>query len=71
MNVVAETKAKAAVMTPKQRIAVAVRVISDEKAPFSQQVRREYLIACGLSETEYLTALNKASGGALLAAAGI
>lgn len=71
MNVEAETKAKAAAMTPKQRIAVAVKVISDKKAPFTQQARREYLIACGVSETEYLAALNQASGGALIAAAGL
>lgn len=66
-----ETKTKAKSMTPKQRIAVGVKVINDKRAPFSQQERMAYLLECGLSQSEYLSALNQASGGILLEAAGV
>lgn len=66
-----EIQSKAKAMTSAQRIKVGIKVISDETAPISQQERMRYLLECGLSQTEYLEALNQSSNGELLAAAGL
>ena len=71
MSIKTETQRKAQAMTPAQRIAVGVKVINDTRSPFSQQQKMAYLLDAGLSQSEYLSALNQASNGALLEAAGV
>lgn len=68
-NVVEQTRANISKMSRDERINRAAKILSETKSGFSQQEKQAYLLHAGLTQDEYLEALNVASGGELIQSA--
>jgi hypothetical protein len=65
-DVKTQTRERIAKMSSAERVRRAAEILAETKSGMSQQAKQAYLLDAGLTSTEYLEALNLASGGELL-----